>query len=258
MSRLITLGCSYTRYHWPTWADVVGRSFDQFENWGHAGIGNRAIFERLVEVLLFSNPSASDVVIVQWTHPHRFDQHNKDDAWHQGWIPKGHIHGYQRYEDDWIKDYWNEYSYIMHTGNFISAAKSLLEHQGCRWYFMSSQDLENDFLYSKDFEKYLEVYRSIDWLPPIGDWFEKSQHPTRWLKKKISPIHIRDIEDLHPTPIAHYYYADEFLKELLGITLDKEWIDGVEKTLDSIKYYKEIKSAFDRFGWDVFSCVKGL
>ena len=49
MRRLFTFGCSYTSWNWPTWADLLGLEVEHFENWGHAGIGNRAIAERVAE-----------------------------------------------------------------------------------------------------------------------------------------------------------------------------------------------------------------
>ena len=50
MSRLFVLGCSFTNYAWPTWADMLGTEFEVYENWGYPGLGNRAICERLIEL----------------------------------------------------------------------------------------------------------------------------------------------------------------------------------------------------------------
>ena len=30
--RLFAFGCSLTRYHWPTWADILGQSYYEFQN----------------------------------------------------------------------------------------------------------------------------------------------------------------------------------------------------------------------------------
>ena len=32
MNRLFAFGCSLTFYWWPTWADILVREFDHFEN----------------------------------------------------------------------------------------------------------------------------------------------------------------------------------------------------------------------------------
>ena len=50
MRRLFTFGCSFTAYGpIPTWADFLGLEFEQYENWGMSGIGNRGIAERVAE-----------------------------------------------------------------------------------------------------------------------------------------------------------------------------------------------------------------
>ena len=49
MSRLFTFGCSFTHWSWPTWADILGREFDEYENWGQRGGGNVFIFHSLIE-----------------------------------------------------------------------------------------------------------------------------------------------------------------------------------------------------------------
>ena len=42
--RAFVFGCSFTQYYWPTWADILGREFNKFENWGQCGGGNQFIF----------------------------------------------------------------------------------------------------------------------------------------------------------------------------------------------------------------------
>ena len=54
-SRLFVFGCSFTMYEWPTYADFLGYEFDQFENWGFPGLGNRAIAERVAECHIKNN-----------------------------------------------------------------------------------------------------------------------------------------------------------------------------------------------------------
>jgi len=50
MTRLFTLGCSFTAYHYPTWADIAGTAFDCFENWGKPNSGNNYILNSLIEL----------------------------------------------------------------------------------------------------------------------------------------------------------------------------------------------------------------
>lgn len=77
--RLFTFGCSLTRYHWPTWADILGQQFDYFENWGQPSGGNNFIFNSVIECDTRNNFTPNDVIVIMWTSISRIDyyQHNK-------------------------------------------------------------------------------------------------------------------------------------------------------------------------------------
>lgn len=75
--RLFTFGCSFTRYHYPTWADILGREWQYFENWGEPGSGNHAIFNSIVECDARNKLSCTDTVIVMWTGLARLDIYQK-------------------------------------------------------------------------------------------------------------------------------------------------------------------------------------
>jgi hypothetical protein len=64
MKRLFVVGCSFTKYHWPTWADMLGKEYDHFENWGNSGLGNRAIAERLTELVVTNEITQDDTIVV--------------------------------------------------------------------------------------------------------------------------------------------------------------------------------------------------
>ena len=47
MAKLWISGCSYTNFEWPTYADWLAPGWDEFENLGAGGAGNRFIFQRI-------------------------------------------------------------------------------------------------------------------------------------------------------------------------------------------------------------------
>jgi hypothetical protein len=47
--RLFTFGCSFTRYLWPTWADILAEDIPYYENWGCGGAGNLYISNAIME-----------------------------------------------------------------------------------------------------------------------------------------------------------------------------------------------------------------
>jgi hypothetical protein len=267
VNRLFVVGCSFTRYHWPTWANIVGRSFDEYKNYAHSGIGNQGILERLNELVLFNNVGPGDNVIVQWTNPHRFDVHKVDDKIFRGWIPKGDIFNKSSgYDHSFIKTFWHEGSYVMHTCNYVTLGKHLLENVGCNWHFLSMDNLREDILRFSALHKYLEVFDDIDWLPPINNWFLESNLPKKTLTQPTGPVGILSPtrvkrEDYHPTPMAHYQYAESFMKDKLNIELDKEWAQTAEDILfNDITSYTHVREIYiEKLGWDnITSCEKGL
>ena len=47
--RFFAFGCSLTRYHWPTWADIIAREIPESYNYGQSGAGNLFISNQVVE-----------------------------------------------------------------------------------------------------------------------------------------------------------------------------------------------------------------
>ena len=96
--------------HGPTWADMLGLEFDEYENWAFLGLGNRAIAERVAEIHAKNKLTKDDTVIIQWTSHLRHDWH-ATDARHQdnaGWKTSGSLFNYinqEIFDEKWIKTF---------------------------------------------------------------------------------------------------------------------------------------------------------
>lgn len=64
MSRLFTFGCSFTKYHYPTWADIIGSGFDIYQNWARPSAGNNFILASLQECNIRNKLNKDDTVII--------------------------------------------------------------------------------------------------------------------------------------------------------------------------------------------------
>jgi hypothetical protein len=125
--RLFTFGCSFTKYHWPTWADLL-LTQTEGENWGQSGGGNRFIFESLIECNLKNNITNDDTVIIMWTSFFR------EDRYINGWAGFGNVYNAKPfYDDHFLKKYWNDKGSILNNLNFICAAIKILRSIGCKW-----------------------------------------------------------------------------------------------------------------------------
>src|SRR5210317_538525 len=100
--RLFTFGCSYTKYHWPTWADIIARDLDcEFENWGMSGIGNVAIQHKLMECDLKNKFKEDDLILVAWSGWSREDRYLGE------WVPRGNALSNPFFGQGWIKKHWH-------------------------------------------------------------------------------------------------------------------------------------------------------
>lgn len=227
MTRLLTFGCSATNWYWPTWATILGRSYDQFENRAMIGLGNRAIAERVSEAIVSQKIGPTDTVIVQWTHFHRHDVHFPGIVTDSNWRCSGNIHT-NPFELKWVLDGWNEQSYAMHSLNFIHMTKALLDSTGCRYYFTTIDHLEPEFERLESLSIYKDMWNSIDWIEPIyaharnkgftGTPMVRNLVDTVWRVMKR-----KNVIDPHPTPSYHLSWLEDNLVDKLGVTIDKEF-----------------------------------
>ena len=76
MTRLITAGCSFTQYCWPTWADYMGMHYSEHIQRGLCGIDCASI----ARLILATDISPNDHVVIAWTG---FDRHSlySDNEW---------------------------------------------------------------------------------------------------------------------------------------------------------------------------------
>jgi hypothetical protein len=49
MKRFFVFGCSFTKHHWPTWADFIAVNYDEYYNFAQGGC-NTFIMNRMIEI----------------------------------------------------------------------------------------------------------------------------------------------------------------------------------------------------------------
>jgi len=269
MSRLFAFGCSYTSWNWPTWADFYAHNFNYYENWGHAGLGNRAIAERVAECNLKNNFTKDDTVIVQWSSYLRHDYMRFDKE--ETWQTKGSLFSYQNTETfnkDWHDKFFDEKAYFLSTLNSILLTAGLLKSTGCNFLFTSinkletlgtdiphqaghGENLRNTPELANAWDEYeLQDYKYIFdedyWLEPIGlyAWYRKDY--SWWFTNKNNEKWI----ELHPSPIQHLNWVMDNLSHNLN-QQQQYMIDSINnvKTDDYKETIKNITN-LQLEGWD--------
>jgi hypothetical protein len=249
MRRLFVFGCSFTNYEWPTWADLLGLEFEQYENWALPGIGNRAIAERLAECHARNNITEHDTVIVQWSSHIRHDWYkeyfNKEENAIDGWAVHHTSEHYVKHKKN-IDALFSEKGYVLHTLNMITLAQALLTSTGCKWLMTSLGDIRNmgyDNVFTNrsyigatsdtdtleliktvnsssswlvwekfpEFKIYAKIWDNENWLEPMFKTVRANKDKI-WIFEKDGYI------DLHPTPYLHNEWLTQNLKPKLSIT----------------------------------------
>lgn len=265
MSRFFAFGCSYTDYYWPSWADLLGIEFDHAENWGKGGLGNRAIAERVAECHTRNTFTKDDVVIVQWSTHLRHDWynvHNFPDERPPGWKTFGgmfSIYNKKVFTPDWIKMFFYEPAYVMHTLNSIKLVQELLKSTGCQWYMTSIGDIRNlgsDIDVHEDYSETITSKFNMAERYPEFKFYETSiwhNHLDRWVK----PLHLyteehandywwfkdqsrRPWKDTHPS-ITHYagWIKDELSAK---ISISPATLIEIDKITNSVETLKKSSS----------------
>ena len=260
MTRLYVLGCSFSNYAWPTWADMLGLEFDEYENWAFPGLGNRAIAERVAEIHAKNKLTKDDTVVIQWTSHLRHDWHATDTR-HQdnaGWKPSGSLFNYinqEIFDEKWIKTFWSETSYIMHTFNNILLTQEFLNGIGCNWRMTSMgyiNKMNSDYPDGEHGEQTsdinvwesqpsLKVYKKIfddetKWIMPVGTF--AWNHELKPYKFKSMQDQAVFAIDRHPTIQQHKDYLDKHVLPSLGISQKQTkktnyWIDTINKLYET-------------------------
>ena len=287
MKRLFAFGCSYTAYSWPTWADFLGLHFDHYENWGLAGLGNRAIAERIVECNIKNRFTSDDTIVVQWSTHLRNDFFHQEGLLHEkrlpGWKTSGSVFNYlnqEIYDERWYKTFFDEEAYFMHTLNSISSTQNLLENTGATWLMTSIGDIRElgtDISYTPEYgegsifsdfishfkgpqKKFgyrvspgLEVYDNSIWGQHSDRWCEPIWTYNMSKKEKNKFYTFIDengiwFEDQHFKPIDHITWLTSQVIPKLGlVALDQQYID-VANQVDSV--YERLQPE-QRFKLDV-------
>lgn len=207
--RLFTFGCSFTQYFWPTWADIMGREFDQHINEGKVGAGNLYIFIRLITAIQQAKINKGDTVAIMWTNVVREDRFVNGE-----WHTHGHLYNQDYYPADFVKKYVDERGCFERDLPLIHAAQMLLDSIGCRNHMLSMVDITNPEQYKhKDSTQDISHLASLyhDTLSRIRPSVHKVIFDYDWESRPIPKFSERP--DLHPFPSEHLEFVEKVLPE---------------------------------------------
>lgn len=280
MTRLFTFGCSFTRSKNPTWADIVARQYNHYENWGQAGAGNSFIFYSLMECNKRNTITKDDVVMIMWSSIGREDRYVGGE-----WLTPGSIYNQTDYDENFVKKFTDPTGYLLRDAAHLAGAKAVLDTIGCQYYFFSIVPFnvpdDNVFkifsthhriekLYSQEFASVRpSVYETVfdcDWYSRVGpkepdklkeeyeikrggEWPTWSQFIAQDFAK-VPPHIIDEINNEHnfSNRYLHRYdthpvateYMEYLIKQLPEVELTRQTQDWVLEVTDAIFNHKPL------------------
>lgn len=137
--RFFTFGCSFTNYHWSTWADIVAKELKvPFYNYGRTGAGNQYIFNTIMQADALYNFNEDDLVMVCWSSITREDRFTKD-----GWITPGNIYSQSQYDIDFVKKWVDPTGCAIRDFALIKGVTDLLELKNISHHQMKMLDFNH-------------------------------------------------------------------------------------------------------------------
>lgn len=141
VDRVFIFGCSFTKFRWPTWADICRYSTDKpVYNWGQMGIGNVAIMHRIVEADIKHKFTERDMIITQWSTWTREDRYT--DAWSGG----GCVFFNPKYGDKFCEKWWSWNNDIMKNSTAIISSNKMydIDYQFTFYGFPRNPDFDKE------------------------------------------------------------------------------------------------------------------
>jgi hypothetical protein len=271
--RLFTFGCSMTSYHWPTWADILGRQWEYFENWAEPGGGNPFIFDSVIECDARNKFTPEDQVLVMWSGLARIDyyQQNRWGHWINSFakdkstLPYSCPDGYEILSyplfaalDQYLKSKnlnyklfsFMSYDTVSKAGSVYKDILNKIEHIKFELIPTPIKELgrttEVILLY--------ERLHGKDW-PPLDKILEKNYNAlNEEIEKELqefiaiveSEPHYRltsiDKIDYHPLPLDHYNMIKHIAPDLTIERSTVEWLSDINTKIKNGQLYR-----FDRF-----------
>lgn len=209
-ARLFTFGCSFTDYHWATWANILALDLDcEFYNFGKSGSGNFLMSNLITQADAIYKFNQNDLIIVCWTNISR------EDRWLDGrkWITPGNIYSQGVYDEKFVKKWacsnfysLRDFSQITLIDNFLYNKTQYHFLSMCNITEVTDQWSTEDSDISKDVKQLFEPSLSKI-LPSFYKvlWDDDIQNK---LKKDEVEIHPKFF-DGHPTILEHLEYLQK-------------------------------------------------
>lgn len=188
--RLFAFGCSFTRYYWPTWADILAEDIPYYENWGWGGAGNLYIFNAIMEAHNRHTFTKDDLIVVMWSNRNREDRYINNE-----WMVTPGSMLEDRYGTEWVKKFYDDRGCMIRDLALIQSTQRFLDTLDSDWINMSINTFANG---------------DVDKIRKISPAYFKGK--ADWNQEVIVPLHQGNISELFKNRDVIDCYKNVFLK----------------------------------------------
>lgn len=241
--RLFTFGCSFTKYQWMTWANLLGYELGniyntEFYNLGQAGSGNTYIANMVSQTDQCYKFNENDLVIICWSGVTREDRYK-----YNRWWTHGNAYNISKSGSIFTQKLYNSIAddchFLMRDLANIKLVNDLLSNK-TQYHFLSMKDIgQYELKIRKDNHiKLLKNYSDI--ISKIYPSFTRVlwKNDIEIKNKRNSKLNHKYYCDTHPSPYEHYLY----LKSIFDYKFSDDTINNVKSY--EYKYNQLIKQFY--------------
>lgn len=234
--RVFAFGCSFTKYIYPTWADIIANEMPNCEyyNFAKSGMGNLGISSRIAEANTKFKFNETDLVLVMYSTMYR------EDRWIEGsWQTHGNVFNQGYYDKSFVKNYVDPVGCLIRDLSLIELSSNYLKSLPCDNLLLRASTLEDEC--PKDARITDMVVSIKETYSDLWNSFPKSLYdvvaPNGWVNGIERTLDGNKFIDNHPTPIEYYNYLKE-----IGINLSdnaREYAEESERRCHTFKDFRD-------------------
>jgi hypothetical protein len=237
--RLLTSGCSYTRHCWSTWAEILGLSFDQFENLAYGGSDNASIARSIV-----NNARSGDTVVILWSGYDRWSFYSDKDhtTYSSDKLHWKHVGCLMSISKDFFVNYYHPVERFQTTMDYIQLVDLHSKINNYTVYHFSAFPFFLGEIEKEVNPHLVDIYKkyqiSNNYLTDMSlDEFTSLKYPNRPIIKHV----FNTGGDTHPLPTVHMEYVEKIIAPKIGIILNKEIFPSIIIEENNIINYGKLK-----------------
>lgn len=253
VKRIFTFGCSFTRYAWSTWPEIVAYDLKvPFYNYGKSGAGNQYIANTIAQANITHQFTKDDLIMVAWTSVCREDRWRKNN-----WVNTGNIYTQNFFNEKFIREWADPLGYMVRDFATIHLVHNLLKNVECQYHILSMADITvqidqgdprlPDFLENKNYNDLCKLYEKD--LTKIMPSFFKTLWNNDIYHNKLIPDELelgKLFSDGHPNPKEHFVYLQKIFFNHQFKDSTKDQVDRAQENFKKfiIDNSNKIKKSF--------------